>query len=105
MRLLDITISLNPFVCSYCVFLLFTVFFISLAFQPYVNGLRFVLTILGGTVSVIGSRAIGYPSAGALGCMTIAFFAGIGWKSQQQRLTAQQRQRQLENENVSFFLC
>ncbi|XP_017476056.1 PREDICTED: mitochondrial sodium/hydrogen exchanger 9B2-like, partial [Rhagoletis zephyria] len=66
---------------------------------PYLNGLRFVLTILGGTVSVMGSRAIGYPSAGALGCMTIAFFAGIGWKSQQQRLTAQQRQRQLENEN------
>ncbi|XP_017487622.1 PREDICTED: mitochondrial sodium/hydrogen exchanger 9B2-like, partial [Rhagoletis zephyria] len=68
---------------------------------PYLNGLRFVLTILGGTVSVMGSRAIGYPSAGALGCMTIAFFAGIGWKSQQQRLTAQQRQRQLENENSS----
>ncbi|XP_053947040.1 sodium/hydrogen exchanger 9B2 isoform X1 [Anastrepha ludens] len=64
----------------------------------YLNGLRFVLTILGGTISVMGSRAIGYPSAGALGCMTIAFFAGIGWKRQQRQLTAQQRQSQLDNE-------
>ncbi|XP_018791331.1 PREDICTED: mitochondrial sodium/hydrogen exchanger 9B2 isoform X2 [Bactrocera latifrons] len=68
---------------------------------PYLNGLRFVLTILGGTIAVMGSRAIGYPSAGALGCMTIAFFAGIGWKRQQRQLTAQQRQRQLENENAT----
>nr|XP_014094552.1 sodium/hydrogen exchanger 9B2 isoform X2 [Bactrocera oleae] len=67
----------------------------------YLNGLRFVLTILGGTIAVMGSRAIGYPSAGALGCMTIAFFAGIGWKRQQRQLTAQQRQRQLENENAT----
>ncbi|XP_054081726.1 sodium/hydrogen exchanger 9B2 isoform X2 [Zeugodacus cucurbitae] len=68
---------------------------------PYLNGLRFVLTILGGTISVMGSRAIGYPSAGALGCMTIAFFAGLGWKRQQRQWTAQQRQRQLENENAT----
>ncbi|XP_050321119.1 sodium/hydrogen exchanger 9B2 isoform X1 [Bactrocera neohumeralis] len=68
---------------------------------PYLNGLRFVLTILGGTIAVMGSRAIGYPSAGALGCMTIAFFAGIGWKRQQRQLTAQQRLRQLENENAT----
>uniref|UniRef100_W8B8J4 Mitochondrial sodium/hydrogen exchanger 9B2 n=2 Tax=Ceratitis capitata TaxID=7213 RepID=W8B8J4_CERCA len=67
----------------------------------YLNGLRFVLTVLGGTISVMGSRTIGYPSAGALGCMTIAFFAGIGWKGQQQHLTPQQLQRQLENENSS----
>lgn len=88
-----------------CVFKLRLICFsFLLIFQPYLNGLRFVLTILGGTIAAMGSRAIGYPSAGALGCMTIAFFAGIGWKRQQRQLTAQQRQRQLENENVSFFL-
>ncbi|XP_049305618.1 sodium/hydrogen exchanger 9B2 isoform X4 [Bactrocera dorsalis] len=71
----------------------------------YLNGLRFVLTILGGTIAVMGSRAIGYPSAGVLGCMTIAFFAGIGWKRQQRQLTAQQRQRQLENENFRLVFA
>lgn len=78
-------------------------YFFFLSIQAYLNGLRFVLTVLGGTISVMGSRTIGYPSAGALGCMTIAFFAGIGWKGQQQHLTPQQLQRQLENENVSFY--
>lgn len=38
------------------------------------------MMILGGQFSVMGSRAIGYPSAGALGCIVIAFVAGIGWK-------------------------
>ncbi|XP_067630189.1 sodium/hydrogen exchanger 9B2 [Eurosta solidaginis] len=65
----------------------------------YLNGLRFVLTILGGTISVMGSRFIGYPSAGALGCMTSTFFASIGWKRQQRQGKAQQPQRQLEYEN------
>ncbi|XP_030376681.1 sodium/hydrogen exchanger 9B1-like isoform X1 [Scaptodrosophila lebanonensis] len=47
-----------------------------------VNSLRFVLTFLGGTLSVMGSRVIGYPSAGALGCVSLAFTAGIGWKQE-----------------------
>lgn len=36
--------------------------------------------VLGGLMSVWGSKFIGYPSAGALGCITIAFVAGIGWR-------------------------
>ena len=38
------------------------------------------MMLLGGTFSVKGSQFIGYPSAGTLGCITIAFVAGVGWK-------------------------
>lgn len=38
------------------------------------------MMLLGGTFSVMASKFIGYPSAGALGCITIAFVAGMGWK-------------------------
>lgn len=48
--------------------------------QKYANGLRFTMMLLGGFFSVLGSKFIGYPSAGALGCITIAFVAGIGWR-------------------------
>ncbi|XP_037819232.1 sodium/hydrogen exchanger 9B2 isoform X1 [Lucilia sericata] len=65
----------------------------------YVNGLRFVLTVLGGTIAVMGSKTIGYPSAGALGCVTVAFIASIGWKRQEKKLTPQQLQA-YENANV-----
>ncbi|XP_046805157.1 sodium/hydrogen exchanger 9B2 isoform X1 [Lucilia cuprina] len=65
----------------------------------YVNGLRFVLTVLGGTIAVMGSKTIGYPSAGALGCVTVAFIASIGWKRQEKKLTPQQLQT-YENANV-----
>uniref|UniRef100_T1PB99 Sodium/hydrogen exchanger family protein n=1 Tax=Musca domestica TaxID=7370 RepID=T1PB99_MUSDO len=68
--------------------------------STYVNGLRFVLTVLGGTIAVMGSKAIKYPSAGALGCVTVAFVAGIGWKRQQAKMTPQQRQT-YENSSVS----
>ena len=37
---------------------------------------------MAGTFSVVGSKLIGYPSAGALGCITIAFVASTGWKRQ-----------------------
>ncbi|XP_055624670.1 sodium/hydrogen exchanger 9B2-like [Toxorhynchites rutilus septentrionalis] len=46
----------------------------------YTNGLRFSMTILAGTLSVVGSKLIGYPSAGALGCIVTSFVAGTGWK-------------------------
>jgi len=62
--------------------------------QTYANGLRFVLTILGGTIAVMGSRVIGYTSAGALGCVTTAFIARIGWRREETRLTPQQLQAQ-----------
>ncbi|XP_037956938.1 sodium/hydrogen exchanger 9B1-like isoform X1 [Teleopsis dalmanni] len=64
----------------------------------YVYGLRFVLTVLGGCISVMGSKAIGYPSAGALGCVTVAFIANIGWKQDQRKMTPEQLQ---ENENCN----
>ncbi|XP_060647557.1 sodium/hydrogen exchanger 9B1 isoform X1 [Drosophila nasuta] len=56
----------------------------------YANGLRFGLTILGGTIAVMGSRVIGFTSAGALGCVMMAFIAGIGWKRQELKMTPQQ---------------
>lgn len=40
------------------------------------------MTVLGGCVAVIGSKAIGYPSAGALGCTMVSFVAGVGWKKE-----------------------
>ncbi|KAL9891584.1 na[+]/H[+] hydrogen antiporter 2 isoform 6-T10 [Glossina fuscipes fuscipes] len=66
----------------------------------YANGLRFVLTVLGGTISVMGSKAIGYTSAGALGCVTLAFIAGIGWRRQQLKLTVEERHAN-ENSTVA----
>ncbi|KAG4068619.1 hypothetical protein HA402_002310 [Bradysia odoriphaga] len=46
----------------------------------YSNGLRFTMMLLGGLFSVMASKFIGYPSAGLLGCITIAFVARICWK-------------------------
>ncbi|XP_035904171.1 sodium/hydrogen exchanger 9B2 isoform X1 [Anopheles stephensi] len=46
----------------------------------YTNGLRFSMAALAGTLSVVGSKKVGYPSAGALGCIVTAFVAGTGWR-------------------------
>lgn len=35
--------------------------------------------VLGGLLSVIGSRAIGFTSAGALGCMVLSCVCGRNW--------------------------
>lgn len=43
---------------------------------------------LGGMLAVQGSKFIGYPSAGALGCIAIAFVAGIGWRRRAARVGA-----------------
>lgn len=48
--------------------------------QVYANILKFCLTFVAGLVSVLGSKYLGFPSAGALGCMTLAFILGNGWK-------------------------
>lgn len=75
--------------------------------QTYANGLRFVLTILGGTIAVMGSRVIGYTSAGALGCVTMAFIARIGWRREEAKLTPEQLQAQqivsTNKRNNTFF--
>lgn len=39
-----------------------------------------MLMVLGGLLSVIGSRAIGFTSAGALGCMVLACVCGRSWQ-------------------------
>lgn len=36
--------------------------------------------VLGGLLSVLGSRAIGFPSAGALGCVILACTCGRSWQ-------------------------
>lgn len=49
--------------------------------QPFKNALRFMLTICGGLFVVCGSKAIGFPAAGALGCAVLAITANASWKS------------------------
>lgn len=39
-----------------------------------------MLMVLGGCLSVIGSRAVGFTSAGALGCMVLACVCGRSWQ-------------------------
>jgi solute carrier family 9B (sodium/hydrogen exchanger), member 1/2 len=48
--------------------------------QKYSNGLRFTTIVLCGTLSVMGSKYLEFPSAGALGCITASFTAGTGWR-------------------------
>ena len=49
---------------------------------------------------MMGSKVIGYPSAGALGCVTVAFVAGYGWKNQLEQLPPAEK---LHNENVRMY--
>lgn len=50
--------------------------------QKYSNGLRFTTIVLCGTLAVMGSKYLGFPSAGALGCITASFTAGTRWRRQ-----------------------
>lgn len=54
--------------------------FILIFHQKYSNGLRFTTIVLCGTLSVMGSKYLNFPSAGALGCITASFTAGTGWR-------------------------
>lgn len=38
------------------------------------------MIVLCGTLAVMGSKYLQYPSAGALGCITASFVAGTGWR-------------------------
>ncbi|CAO1429488.1 unnamed protein product [Diamesa hyperborea] len=49
-------------------------------YAKYSNGIRFTMLVLCGTLSVMGSKYLQYPSAGALGCITASFVAGTGWR-------------------------
>ncbi|XP_030835875.1 sodium/hydrogen exchanger 9B2 [Strongylocentrotus purpuratus] len=44
--------------------------------------LRFLFLFCGGLFAVFGSTAASYPGAGALGCLTLAFMAALGWKDE-----------------------
>uniref|UniRef100_A0A8D8B9Q4 Mitochondrial sodium/hydrogen exchanger 9B2 n=2 Tax=Culex pipiens TaxID=7175 RepID=A0A8D8B9Q4_CULPI len=46
----------------------------------YSNGLRFTMVAAAGTLAIVGSRTIGYPSAGNVGCISTAFVASALWK-------------------------
>ncbi|CRK88687.1 CLUMA_CG002385, isoform B [Clunio marinus] len=48
--------------------------------SKYSNGLRFTTIVLCGVLSVMGSKYLEYPSAGALGCIVASFSAGTGWR-------------------------
>lgn len=43
-----------------------------------------MLTICGGLFVVCGSKAIGFPAAGALGCAVLSVTANASWKSSNQ---------------------
>jgi len=43
---------------------------------------RFTMLLVGGCVAVFGSIKVGYPGAGALAAVVMAFVAGLGWKKQ-----------------------
>lgn len=61
------------------------------------------MMLLGGTFSVTASKFIGYPSAGALGCITIAFVAGVGWKHRTGIENVGGKQTKNFNINTYFF--
>lgn len=44
--------------------------------------LRFVLLFGGGLLATFGSRALDISGAGALGCLTLAFVAALGWRKE-----------------------
>ncbi|GAB0094164.1 sodium/hydrogen exchanger 9B2 [Sergentomyia squamirostris] len=48
--------------------------------STYSTGLRVVTIVMAGVLGVVGSKAISYPSAGALSCIVVSFVAGTGWR-------------------------
>lgn len=48
--------------------------------QKTATSLRAVFLVSGGLLAVFGSDLASVPGAGALGCLTLAFIAGYGWK-------------------------
>lgn len=53
-----------------------------LLLQEHFITLRTLLLGLGCVLSAVGSDAIGYGGAGALGCIVAAFVASLGWRRQ-----------------------
>ncbi|XP_055678968.1 putative SLC9B1-like protein SLC9B1P1 isoform X2 [Lutzomyia longipalpis] len=48
--------------------------------STYSTGLRVATIVMAGILGVVGSKAISYPSAGALSCIVVSFVAGTGWR-------------------------
>lgn len=45
---------------------------------------RFVILFFGGLLVTFGSRSLDLAGAGALGCLTLAFVAALGWRKELQ---------------------
>ncbi|XP_055696956.1 putative SLC9B1-like protein SLC9B1P1 isoform X2 [Phlebotomus papatasi] len=54
----------------------------------YSTGLRVTMIVLSGVLGVVGSKAISYPSAGALSCIVVSFVAGTGWRKKHAKQAA-----------------
>uniref|UniRef100_A0A1B0DQK9 Cation/H+ exchanger domain-containing protein n=1 Tax=Phlebotomus papatasi TaxID=29031 RepID=A0A1B0DQK9_PHLPP len=52
------------------------------------TGLRVTMIVLSGVLGVVGSKAISYPSAGALSCIVVSFVAGTGWRKKHAKQAA-----------------
>ncbi len=46
----------------------------------HVTGGRFALLLLGGIVAIFGGRALNYPGAGPLACLTSGLVANTSWR-------------------------
>ncbi|PIK45923.1 putative mitochondrial sodium/hydrogen exchanger 9B2 [Apostichopus japonicus] len=66
--------------------------------------LRFIFLVSGGILAVFGSDLAGLPGAGALGCLTLAFVAGHGWKDSKEPVEVQLNQLWLMFQPLLFGL-
>lgn len=62
------------------------------------------MMVLGGLLSVIGSRAIGFTSAGALGCMVLSCMCGRSWQKPYHQATQVLHASIIPIENIHFDL-
>lgn len=53
--------------------------------QKYSKELRYLLLVLCGTLSVLGSKYVDYPSAGALGCLCASTALAVGLRKRKTR--------------------
>ena len=51
-----------------------------MCFQAEKLTLQFIIVFCGGLLAVFGSRMADLAGAGALGCLTLAFVAALGWR-------------------------
>lgn len=66
-----------------------------------------MLMVLGGLLSVIGSRAIGFNSAGALGCMVLAVVCRRSWQKPKhiRNVMYNPSSERKKKIHIHFYLC